>query len=140
MVYYNSDTPMRPALSLYVSPASGVPIYRQLCDQIRAQIAGGRMAAGEFLPSVRTIADELQVNPMTVSKAYSLLERDGTVELVRGQGMRVNDPGPAGNGKARRQALLPLLEQVALTARQLNLTPQQVLAQLKPLLEENPYA
>jgi len=48
--------------------------------------------------------------------------------------------GPAGNGKARRQALLPLLEQVALTALQLDLTPQQVLAQLKPLLEENPYA
>jgi hypothetical protein len=56
---------------------------------------------------------------------------------VRGQGMRVNDPGPAGNGKARRAALNPLLEQVALTAKQLNLTPQQVLAQLKPLLEEN---
>jgi GntR family transcriptional regulator len=72
-----------------------------------------------------------------VSKAYSLLEKDGVVELVRGQGMRVNDPGAAGNGRARRAALLPLLEQVAHTARQLNLTPAQVLAQLKPLLEEN---
>src|SRR4051794_24627493 len=115
---------MRPALSLYVSPASGVPIYRQLCDQIRAQIAGGRIESGGFLPSVRQVAEELQVNPMTVSKAYSLLERDGSVELVRGQGMRVNHPGPAGNGKARKQALLPLLEQVAMTAKQLNLTPQ----------------
>jgi GntR family transcriptional regulator len=128
---------MRPALALYVSPGSGVPIYRQLVDQVRAQIAGGRLSVGEFLPSVRQVAEELAVNPMTVSKAYSLLERDGAVELVRGQGMRVNDPGPAGNGKARRAALNPLLEQVALTAKQLNLTPQQVLAQLKPLLEEN---
>src|SRR5262245_1251530 len=125
-------------LALYVSPASGIPIYRQLVDQIRAQIAGGRLGSGEFLPSVRTVAEELAVNPMTVSKAYSLREREGAVELVRGQGMRINDPGPAGNGKARRQALLPLLEQVALTAKQLNLTPHQVLAQLKPLLEENP--
>ena len=128
---------MRPVLSLYVSPGSGVPIYRQLVDQIRAQIAGGRLEAGELLPSVRQVAEELAVNPMTVSKAYSLLERDGVVELVRGQGMRVNDPGPAGNGKARRAALAPLLEQVALTAKQLNLTPQQVLTQLKPMLEEN---
>jgi GntR family transcriptional regulator len=130
---------MRTALSLHVSPNSGVPIYRQLCDQIRAQIAGGRINTGELLPSVRQVAEELAVNPMTVSKAYSLLEREGAIELIRGQGMRVNDPGPAGNGKARRQALLPLLEQVALTAKQLNLTSQQVLAQLKPLLEENPY-
>ncbi len=128
---------MRPALALYVSPGSGIPIYKQLVDQIRAQTAGGRLPPGEFLPSVRQVADELSINPMTVSKAYSLLEREKIVEHVRGQGMRINDPGPAGNGKARRQALLPLLEQVALAAKQLNLTPQQVLTQLKPLLEEN---
>src|SRR5580658_9073455 len=73
----------------HVAPSSGVPIYRQLLDQVRAQIATGRLAPGEFLPSVRQVAAELTVNPMTVSKAYSLLERDGVVELVRGQGMRV---------------------------------------------------
>ena len=73
----------------HVAPSSGVPIYRQILDQVRAQIATGRLAAGEFLPSVRQVAGELAVNPMTVSKAYSLLERDGVVELVRGQGMRV---------------------------------------------------
>ena len=128
---------MKPAISLIVSPGSGVPIYRQVVEQIRSQVVGGRIAPGEFLPSVRQVADELQVNPMTVSKAYSILEREGVVELVRGQGMRIKDPGPAGNGKARKQALLPLLEHVALTAKQLNLTPQQVLSQLKPLLEES---
>ena len=125
---------MRPALTMNVSPTSGVPIYRQLMDQLRAQVAGGRLAAGEFLPSVRQVAEELQVNPMTVSKAYSLLERDGVVELVRGQGMRVNEM--ATNGKVRREAILPLLKQVAATARQLSLKPEQVIAQLKPLLED----
>jgi GntR family transcriptional regulator len=125
---------MRPALSIHVSPNSGVPIYRQLMDQLRAQVAGGRIAAGEFLPSVRQVAEELQVNPMTVSKAYSLLERDGVVELVRGQGMRVNEM--ATNGKVRREAILPLLKQVAATAKQLSLKPEQVIAQLKPLLED----
>ena len=128
---------MQPALALYVSPTSGVPIYRQLMDQIRAQVVGGRLDTGEFLPSVRQLAEQLEINPMTVSKAYSLLEKEGVVELVRGQGMRVSSNGANANGKNRRAALAPLLEQVALTAKQLNLTPQQVLAQLRPLLEEN---
>src|SRR5438093_12203670 len=105
--------------ALCVAPTSGLPIYRQLVEQVRQQVAGGRLAAGEFLPSVRQVAEELQVNPMTVSKAYSILERDGVVELVRGQGMRVRET--ATNGKVRRQALLPLLKQVAATARQLSL-------------------
>lgn len=126
---------MSATFSLSVAPASGVPIYRQLVDQIRARVAGGHLRAGEFLPSVRQVAEQLEVNPMTVSKAYSLLERDGVVELVRGQGMRVNPPGGAANGKARRQAILPLLRQVADAARHLSLTPEQVIAELKPLLE-----
>ena len=117
-----------------VSPTSGVPIYRQLMDQVRAQIAGGRLTPGEFLPSVRQVAEELEVNPMTVSKAYSLLEKEQVVELVRGQGMRVKEI--AINGKVRREAILPLLKQVAATAKQLSLSPPQVIAMLKPLLEE----
>src|SRR3954452_21818991 len=127
---------MTPAFFLQVSPTSGVPIYRQLLDQIRAQVASGRLPPDQFLPSVRQLAQRLAVNPMTISKAYSLLERDGLVELVRGQGMRVNAPSPSANGKARRQVLLPLLQQVAATARQLSLSPREVLDLLEPLLKE----
>jgi GntR family transcriptional regulator len=127
---------MVPAFFLQVSPTSGVPIYRQVLDQIRAQIASGRLPPDEFLPSVRQLAQQLQVNPMTVSKAYSLLERDGLVDLVRGQGMRVRPPTPSSNGKARKQVLLPLLEQVAATAAQLAVPPDEVIAMLKPLLKE----
>ena len=127
---------MTAALFISVAPTSGVPLYRQLADQVRARVLGGRLGAGEFLPSVRQVAEHLQVNPMTVSKAYSLLERDGIVELVRGQGMRVNPPGSAANGKARRQAIQPLLQQVADAARHLSLPADQVIAQLKPLLED----
>ena len=125
---------MQPRISLNVAPTSGMPIYRQLMDQIRAQVAGGRLTSGEFLPSVRQVAEELAINPMTVSKAYSLLERDGVIENVRGQGMRVTQQPT--NGKARREAIKPLLQQVAVTAKQLDLAPPQVIAQLKPLLEQ----
>jgi GntR family transcriptional regulator len=124
-------------IAITVAPSSGVPIYRQLMEQVRLGIAGGRLAKGEFLPSVRQVAEQLAINPMTVSKAYTLMERDGIIELVRGQGMRVCAPGAATNGKARRAALLPLLQQVAHTAHQLSIPPDRVLADLKLLLEES---
>jgi DNA-binding transcriptional regulator YhcF (GntR family) len=119
-----------------VNPSSGVPIYRQLMDQVRALVASGRLAEGDLLPSVRQVAQDLQVNQMTVSKAYSLLERDGVVERVRGQGMRVNHKSPGGTIKERQHELRPLLEQVATQAYQLALTREQVLAALDPLLKE----
>ena len=128
---------MKPLLLLSVSPASGIPLYRQLQDQFLALIATGKLPSGDFLPSVRQVAQELQVNPMTVSKSYSLLEREGAVEFVRGQGMRVLPP-PTSNGrlKQRQDSILPLLRQVASTAYQLALTREQVLELLNPLLEE----
>jgi GntR family transcriptional regulator len=117
-----------------VFPNSGVPIYRQLVDQVRRHAASGRVRPGDFLPSVRQVALELEVNPMTVSKAYSILERAGVVELVRGQGMRVAPrPAASENGtlRERQEKLMPLLQQVAAEAYQLNLSPGQV----KPLLD-----
>ena len=119
-----------------VSPTSGVPIYRQLMDQVRAQIAGGRLAPGEFLPSVRQVAEELEVNPMTVSKAYSLLEQDGVVELVRGQGMRVlpmrrrQRQGRSAKCSCRCSSRWRRPRGSSRSRR------EQVIQQLKPLLEE----
>src|SRR5437016_2892765 len=115
---------MKPAMALAVSASSGVAIYRQIVDQVRAQIAGGRLASGDFLPSVRQVAESIDVNPMTVSKAYSILERDGAVELVRGQGMRVVGTS---NGKVRKEVLQPLLKQLAATAKQLSLSSGEVI-------------
>ena len=74
-----------------LNAASGTPIYRQLIDQTTQLIASGRLAPGDLLPSVRAVAAQLGVNPMTVSKAYSLLERDGVVVRRRGMGMVVSD-------------------------------------------------
>ena len=71
-----------------MNPSSGVPIYRQLMDQVRASSSpAGGWRKGDLLPSVRQVGQDLQVNQMTVSKAYSLLERERVVERVRGQGM-----------------------------------------------------
>lgn len=123
----------------HVSPSSGVPIYRQLVDQVRRHVAGGRLRSGDFLPSVRQVALGLSVNAMTVSKAYSMLERDGVVELVRGQGMRVvARPAAAENGtlRERQEKVLPVLRQAAAEAYQLSLTGPQLKALLDRVLKE----
>lgn len=119
-----------------VNPSSGVPIYRQLMDQVRTQVSSGRLADGDLLPSVRQVAQDLQVNQMTVSKAYSLLEREGIVERLRGQGMRIRAKTTTGTMKERHEALRPLLEQVVAQAYQLALTRDQVQAALDRLFKE----
>ena len=123
-----------------VHPSSGVPIYRQLIDQVNAAVAGGRLLPGEELPSVRALALALEVNLMTVSKAWSRLEADGVLVRVRGRGMRVAD-APAG-GRApvaeRRADARPLVEQAVVRARQLGLTDKQFLALAASVLKENP--
>jgi GntR family transcriptional regulator len=70
---------------IVVDPHSGVPVYRQVMDQVKLHIASGMLAPGEELPSTRLLSSELGVNPMTVSKAYSYLERDGIVERRPGR-------------------------------------------------------
>ncbi len=122
-----------------VFPTSGLPIYRQIVDQVRRHVASGRFRPGDFLPSVRQAALELEINPMTVSKAYSLLERDGVVDLVRGQGMRIaerNETNGNGSLRQRQEQLLPLLRQVAAEAYQLSLTGKQVQALLDGVIKE----
>ena len=120
-----------------VFPTSGLPIYRQIVDQVRRHVATGRFQPGDFLPSVRQVALELEVNPMTVSKAYSLLEREGALELVRGQGMRIAPRNEAnGNLRERQDQLLPLLRQVAAEAHQLSHSGKQVRSLLDRVLKE----
>ena len=67
------------------------PIYRQLKDKVVAAIMDGSLAEGEALPSVRSVAVDMQINPITASKAYQELVMDGLVEKKRGLGMFVVD-------------------------------------------------
>src|SRR5262249_60574627 len=73
-------------ITFKLNPKSGVPIYRQIQDQVRYGIASGRLRPGEQLPTVRGLAVELQVNPNTVIKAYTELERQGVLTTEQGSG------------------------------------------------------
>ena len=119
-----------------VFPSSGVPIYRQVMNQVRSLLLSGRLGPGDYLPSVRAVSSALEVNPMTVSKAYSLLEAEDVVERVRGLGMRVREAHHDGPASARLAELRPLLEQIAARAHQLAVSPDAVVSALKPLLRD----
>jgi GntR family transcriptional regulator len=118
------DRDTKPPPRIYtLEPASGVPIYRQLIDQVRRLVASGHLEPGTELPSVREVAAEYTVNPTTISKAYGLLELEGVVQRNRGKPMTI---APL---RRNQQALVQRLRQIesqvdslVLAARQLDLT------------------
>jgi GntR family transcriptional regulator len=72
------------------NPASGVPIYLQLMEQVKHAIETGALRSGEQLPGIRPVAEELVINPNTVAKAYRELEHEGVIELRQGAGAFVS--------------------------------------------------
>ena len=76
-----------------VDPHGGAPIYVQLGEQIRRAIALGALRPGEQLPTVKTLAHELKLNPNTIARVYRELERDGTIATAPGRGSFVREHG-----------------------------------------------
>jgi GntR family transcriptional regulator len=74
-----------------LNPSSGVPVYLQLIEQVKHAIETGAVRAGEQLPSVRQVAEELVINPNTVARAYRELEHEGIIELKHGSGAFVRE-------------------------------------------------
>lgn len=112
-----------------IDPSSGVPIYRQLADQVKQGVAGGVLKPGDRLPSVRDLALELTINPHTVAKAYQELERDGVIEVPRGKGAFVAEAKAAAlPDRAERERILgDTVERLVAEAYRLRFTPDEVL-------------
>lgn len=125
-----------PADIFHIVTGSSDPIYRQLVEQLRRLVAGGQIHGQDAMPSVREVASALGVNPMTVSKAYSLLEAEGLLERRRGMGMIVAQRSAEfSHADARLELLQPALERIALEAQQLELEPAAVIALLGKILK-----
>lgn len=106
---------------------SGVPIYRQIVDQIQRLVHSGKLIAGDTIPSVRDVALKHAVNPMTVSKAYGLAETQGLLLRRRGKPMTVAvQASQSVSASARLTELEPLMHQLIEAAKQLNLDSTQV--------------
>ena len=80
-------------MQLHISPKDGVPIYRQIVNQVKYLVGSGRLAPGEELPPIRALAEQLVVNPNTVARAYAELEHAGIVTKRHGSGTYVSDNG-----------------------------------------------
>lgn len=119
-----------------IATGSSDPIYRQLIEQVRRLTAAAVLKPGDILPSVRDVALALAVNPMTVSKAYNMLETEGLLSRARGIGMLVAER-QAPKPQDREYLLRPILERAAAEARQLELDPAAVITLFAKILEEN---
>ena len=126
-----------PELLLQISPSSGVPIYRQVVEQVTRMIAGGQLAPGDFLPSVRQLAMQLEVNPMTISKAFSVLEMKGLVERLRGKGMVVKAIQEQGSVEQRLTMLQPLVVSLIEQSKQLDIDQETVVTWLTKQLSKD---
>jgi|688.fasta_scaffold140164_2 GntR family transcriptional regulator len=121
-------------LAFQIQPHDTTPIYRQIVDQVQRRVSSGQWKAGDELPSVRALAALHTVNPMTISKAYALLEEQGWLERRRGLGMVVADRR-ATPTVDRWEQLMPTLEAAARQAGELGLKPEAVLKRLAHLME-----
>lgn len=105
---------------------SGVPLYLQLQQQLRQRILAGQLLQGVQLPSARELSAELHINPLTVTKVYQNLEREGFVETRRGVGTYVAHQSPALKLDARRRQIGPTLEQLVVEALHLGLGENEI--------------
>lgn len=121
-----------------LNPQSPTPIYRQLIEQIRRMVAGGQLPVGTELPSVRELALQHAVNPMTISKAYSLLETEGLLARQRGKPMMIAAQDRAQAPRVQRlQQLDAELDQLVLSARQLDLSQEDLAKAIRKKWSQN---
>ncbi|MEM1450133.1 MAG: GntR family transcriptional regulator [Planctomycetota bacterium] len=106
---------MTPPIHVHVSPNDDAPIYRQVVRQVVEGVASGALAPGERLPSLRAMAQQLAVAPLTVKKAYDVLEADGVIETRRGQGTFVSE-AVARSTRSAVQRVRPLARRLVVEA------------------------
>src|SRR5688500_164775 len=109
-------------LHLHIDPHSGLPVYRQMIDQIKYYVASGTLKPGQQLPSVRELAQRLSINPTTVVKAYTELQHEEVIDLRHGKGAFVAEraAGAAGVSAFEKDKVVRRL------ARQLAVESQQI--------------
>src|SRR5215475_7784558 len=124
-------------ITFSLDPKSGVPIYRQIQDQVRYGISSGRLRPGEQLPTVRALAVDLAVNPNTVIKAYTELERQGVLTTEQGSGTFVAPlPAVALGAEDQQAKLRALCAEFLGQAARYGFGPDDVLRAIRKLTAE----
>lgn len=123
-------------MTFELNSGSGVPIYRQIQDQIRYGVASGLLTPGEQLPTVRALAVELKVNPNTVIRAYTELERAGVLTTEQGSGTFVAPAAIAPvNPEQRETKLQGLCAEFLAQAARYGFSPKEIIRAIRLLTE-----
>lgn len=118
-------------LHFQINPHSGVPVYRQMIDQVRYYVASQTLKPGDQLPSIRELAQKLAVNPTTIVRVYSDLEHEGIIEMRHGKGAFVAAASRRMTAVERERALRALARQLAVEAAQMGAPASQALKILR---------
>jgi GntR family transcriptional regulator len=122
------------ALRFAIDLHSGVPVYRQLIDQVRSGIASGTLSAGDQLPTVRQLAVDLAINPNTVMRAYRELELGGLLETHQGTGTFISTKKLEKNSAERERQLAQMAGEFAARAGAAGFTLEDLIDRLRDLL------
>jgi GntR family transcriptional regulator len=114
-------------MQIHIQAQGGVPIYLQVMQQIKYLVASGRLQPGDELPSIRTLAEQLIVNPNTIARAYRELETAGVVEKRRTAGTFVAEAGSPLARKERLRLLRQRVDQLLVEAFQMGFALDEVL-------------
>ena len=113
---------------------TGVPVYRQVIDQVRAGVAPGSLTAGDQLPTVRQLAVDLAINPNTVMRAYRELELGGLLETHQGTGTFISEKKPEKKTVERERQLGQMAGEFAARAGAAGFTLEELIDRLRELL------
>jgi GntR family transcriptional regulator len=123
-------------MQFQLAPNSGVPLFKQVANQVKAAVLRGALAPEQRLPSVRELARELAVNPTTIVKAYEQLERERVIACRHGQGAFVIGGVEPLHAAERDGLLTQLAAEFAREGRRLGMSEQQLLALLESELRK----
>ncbi len=122
---------IRQGFQLRLDPHSGVPIYRQIIDQVVGGLAAGTLTGGDQLPTVRQLAVDLSINPNTVIRAYRELEIRGVLETEQGTGTFISHQKTPRDGAERQRRLTQLVGEFVARAGSEGFTLEELLEQLQ---------
>ncbi|MDD3840641.1 MAG: GntR family transcriptional regulator [Clostridia bacterium] len=123
-------------MKIIISNSSNEPIYNQISNQIKALILKGELEEGAMLPSIRSLARDLQVSVITTKRAYEELEKEGFIESVQGKGSFVASQNKEIIKEKKLKMIEEKLIQVVDDSRLLGIDYKEILEMLKILFEE----
>src|SRR5438132_13588663 len=129
----NAVLQKRKACPFSLDPRSGVPVYRQIIDQVTGGIAAGALAPGDQLPTVRQLAVDLSINPNTVIRAYRELEIRGVLETEQGTGTFISHQKVQPDDAERQRQLNQLIGEFVARAGSAGFTVDELLEQLQAI-------